>query len=1010
MLNFNGNASRRRQVNLGGGFKSNVREQMLQKATVERERREKERFRYNSILIIQNSIKRYLQLQKFQLNLSHEFPINYGDNELKIYHFNLFFAQTFKFNRFKLIQINQFLQLLLLIQNNNNNNNQLINLKNFIKEKIYDTLNSCFTLINPNDELDLQTLSILLIISKILYKDFLKFKPRNFINNLTLILNNISISFNQSNEYITNILEIIHLYSSIETSQYLKFIANYNPNHNINNILINYDTLSSSNDIAVELTIDSKINILTKVLKQLNNNNDNIGINQIITIAKLISSLQEITLFTKEERFKFNQTLDLDDDEDNDDDNDGSIEGKYEIFIISDEFNQLLHKLYQRDTIIKNLSLLKDNHEILTEFLSSLLLIKPNWKSSTLISLIPNYFESFAIEIFNNQIVFQKFLNLIDEDFFFNHSNSELINLELFETNNFFISNTLHVFLELLKFRLFISNNYELFGNYGITRENFLKISIFLKKFVFNHIWNVDIIFKIVKNSTKIKFKKKLFHVLELTTNVIKQVYHKDSTLHVLNPNQWLIKNPRIDVNVLNKLIQEYDNLKRDDDGAEEDLNNGNFNNSLTKFLSTLSVENRSRFNVFIKTPFFLSFEMRVKIFDHLINCDQQNINERGSLFSPAGIHQRQGAIIRREHLLKDAFDNFNNIGNSFKQQLAIVFTNEKSGREAGVDGGGITKEFLINVVKEGFHNLELFSETPTHEIYPNPQISWKYERRIESEDQLERLNYIKFLGKVIGKCLYEKVLVDVNFAEFFLTKLSVDYNNTFDDLYSLDPELSNNLIKLLSMNDDQLESLGLTFTTDIMIENGKLLTVDLIKDGSIIPVTTKNRLKFIHELSNYKLNKSIRLQTNSFLLGLYSIIDRHRLQMFNPNEIKKLIGGDDDIDIEDLRNQTIVYEYSTSEPSSTIRYFWEILHEMNKIERCLLVKFVTSVPRAPLLGFEKLTPNFGIKNLGNDDLNRLPTASTCVNLLYLPDYQDKDLLREKLLYAIKAEAGFDLA
>lgn len=39
-----------------------------------------------------------------------------------------------------------------------------------------------------------------------------------------------------------------------------------------------------------------------------------------------------------------------------------------------------------------------------------------------------------------------------------------------------------------------------------------------------------------------------------------------------------------------------------------------------------------------------------------------------------------------------------------------------------------------------------------------------------------------------------------------------------------------------------------------------------------------------------------------------------------------------------------------------------------------------------------------------------LPTASTCFNLLKLPPYQDANVLREKLLLAIKSGAGFDLS
>lgn len=40
----------------------------------------------------------------------------------------------------------------------------------------------------------------------------------------------------------------------------------------------------------------------------------------------------------------------------------------------------------------------------------------------------------------------------------------------------------------------------------------------------------------------------------------------------------------------------------------------------------------------------------------------------------------------------------------------------------------------------------------------------------------------------------------------------------------------------------------------------------------------------------------------------------------------------------------------------------------------------------------------------------RLPTASTCFNLLKLPSYSKKTILREKLKYAIMSKAGFELS
>jgi ubiquitin-protein ligase E3 C len=38
-----------------------------------------------------------------------------------------------------------------------------------------------------------------------------------------------------------------------------------------------------------------------------------------------------------------------------------------------------------------------------------------------------------------------------------------------------------------------------------------------------------------------------------------------------------------------------------------------------------------------------------------------------------------------------------------------------------------------------------------------------------------------------------------------------------------------------------------------------------------------------------------------------------------------------------------------------------------------------------------------------------LPTSATCMNLLKLPNYRNKNLLRKKLVAAIESGAGFEL-
>ena len=81
---------------------------------------------------------------------------------------------------------------------------------------------------------------------------------------------------------------------------------------------------------------------------------------------------------------------------------------------------------------------------------------------------------------------------------------------------------------------------------------------------------------------------------------------------------------------------------------------------------------------------------------------------------------------------------------------------------------------------------------------------------------------------------------------------------------------------------------------------------------------------------------------------------------------------------------------------SRVIKQFWKLLESrMNEDEQSKLLKFVTSCPRQPLMGFGAMVPGFTISKLDceNPD-SKLPTASTCFNILRLPDYSTEQILR----------------
>ena len=93
----------------------------------------------------------------------------------------------------------------------------------------------------------------------------------------------------------------------------------------------------------------------------------------------------------------------------------------------------------------------------------------------------------------------------------------------------------------------------------------------------------------------------------------------------------------------------------------------------------------------------------------------------------------------------------------------------------------------------------------------------------------------------------------------------------------------------------------------------------------------------------------------------------------------------------------------------------WEIIESFTVDDQERFLRFVTSCSRQPLLGFGQLHPKFAIQKIPlhvpeYPNTERLPCAATCANTLKLPEYPTTAMLREKLLYAIRDESGFQLS
>ncbi|KAL1411472.1 ubiquitin-protein ligase (E3) [Vanrija albida] len=388
--------------------------------------------------------------------------------------------------------------------------------------------------------------------------------------------------------------------------------------------------------------------------------------------------------------------------------------------------------------------------------------------------------------------------------------------------------------------------------------------------------------------------------------------------------------------------------------------------------------------------PMAVPFNTRLQVFREFVRADQERLG-----ISRYDRRTRHRATIRRTNLAEDGFRQLNRLGPALKGTIEISFVDKWGQEEAGIDGGGLFKEFLTEMSKEAFDTERgLWLANYNNELYPNPH---------SYSTESHQLQWYGFIGRVLGKALYEDILVDVTFAGFFLAKW-LGRQSYLDDLASLDRELYRGLVVLKNYPDPEELSLNFTITED---DFGVAKSIDLVPGGSDIVVTAANRHEYIQLVCRYKLDKQIAQQSRAFFSGLSDIIDPTWLRMFDQQELAQLLGGEETpIDLTDLRQHAQVTGY---EDGYTPQLFWKVVAGFTQEERRSLLRFVTGCSRPPLLGFGYLNPGFAIRN-GGADVERLPTASSCANLLKLPDYKNERVLRTKLLQAINSGAGFDMS
>ncbi|XP_027904990.1 E3 ubiquitin-protein ligase UPL1-like [Vigna unguiculata] len=394
-------------------------------------------------------------------------------------------------------------------------------------------------------------------------------------------------------------------------------------------------------------------------------------------------------------------------------------------------------------------------------------------------------------------------------------------------------------------------------------------------------------------------------------------------------------------------------------------------------------------FSLMLKTPRFIDFDNKRSHFRSKIKHQHDHHH------SPLRIS------VRRAYVLEDSYNQLRmRSTQDLKGRLTVHFQGEE-----GIDAGGLTREWYQLLSRVIFDRGALLFTTVGNDstFQPNPN----------SVYQTEHLSYFKFVGRVVGKALFDGQLLDVHFTRSFYKHI-LGVKVTYHDIEAIDPAYFRNLKWMLE--NDISDVLDLTFSIDadeeklILYERTEVTDYELIPGGRNMKVTEENKHQYVDLVVEHRLTTAIRPQINAFLEGFNELIPRELISIFNDKELELLINGLPDIDLDDLRANTEYSGYSGASP--VIQWFWEVVQSFSKEDKARLLQFVTGTSKVPLEGFSALQGISGAqrfqihKAYGSSD--HLPSAHTCFNQLDLPEYPSKQHLEKRLLLAIhEANEGF---
>ncbi|XP_063233987.1 probable E3 ubiquitin-protein ligase HERC1 isoform X2 [Bacillus rossius redtenbacheri] len=269
-----------------------------------------------------------------------------------------------------------------------------------------------------------------------------------------------------------------------------------------------------------------------------------------------------------------------------------------------------------------------------------------------------------------------------------------------------------------------------------------------------------------------------------------------------------------------------------------------------------------------------------------------------------------------------------------------------------------------------------------------------------------QHLAWFKFLGILFGVAVRTKKPLAVPLAPI-VWKMLVAEPVSVDDLEDCDCLYVQSLkgirdIHLSGVTEENFHEVIPLECFEGMSSTGRL--VPIVPGGRSIPLSFHNRLQYVEEAIRYRLHE-MDLQVAAVREGMSWIVPVPLLCLVTSQHLEQLVCGLPHISIQLLKR--VVRYRELDENHSLVKWLWEILESFSNTERVLFMRFVSGRSRLPA-NLADLSQRFQVMKVDRA-ADGLPTAQTCFFQLRLPPYSSREVMAERLRYAIDNCRSIDM-